>query len=96
VSNISTNGRNYRTANGLEVHVKIYGKTDFKSEHPEHLKEVTLVVTRNEVLDLARFFSECADEMNLNPDWEHKHLRDFLSKNSPKSDIVVFAKSKLP
>lgn len=71
--------------------MKIYGKGSRESGNPQSCEEVTLVVSRDEVVDLARFLTECAEEMRSNPDWEHKHLCDFLGQHSAAADIVVFS-----
>jgi|GEM_PF-3367455 len=76
--------------------MKIYGKHKRESEQPVLLEEVTIVVTRDDVLNLIRFLSACAADMESNPDWEHVHLRDFLDNGSLVPDLVLFAADKLP
>lgn len=71
--------------------MKLYGKQNLSVGQPKLLQEVTLVVTREEVLNLVSFFSACASEMKSNGDWDHAHLRDFLGKESALSDIVLLS-----
>lgn len=75
--------------------MKIYGKEKRESEQPMLLEEVTVVVTRDEVLDLVRYLSACASDMESNPDWEHVHLRDFLGRGDATPDMVLFAADKV-
>lgn len=77
--------------------MNIYGKRDRKTEEPEELQEVTLVVTAADLASLAQFFTTCAEEMAANPEWEHRHFRDFLKgRRRSNGDVVVFAANKLP
>jgi hypothetical protein len=77
--------------------MNIYGKRERHTDEPDKLEEVTLVVTAEDLANLARFFTTCAEEMAANPEWEHRHFQDFLKSRRPaNADLVVFAAGKLP
>lgn len=57
------------------------------------MEEVTVQANMTTLRLLATFFSECADEMEADVDWEHAHFQEFLDSSNQDSvavDLIVF------
>ena len=55
------------------------------------LNEVTLQCDSEELRSLAKFFEECADEMDACEHWEHEHFPNELGSVDQPSVIVFRA-----
>ena len=68
--------------------MKIYGF--FKgSEGPTLLNQATLEVDAQMLRKLAEFFTDCADGMDSDEEWNHEHFCDFL-ESELDHDIVIY------
>jgi hypothetical protein len=71
--------------------MKCYGYEDDDRDRPLLLREVTLLVDPNTLRRLARFFNECADQIEgAGSDWEHEHYSERFPEEEIASDIIVF------
>jgi len=71
--------------------MNLYGCCDESSEVLT-LKEVTVQASSEEIRKLAKFFLQCADEIDNDDRWEHEHLSDFEELYSGGAEIIVFRK----
>jgi len=71
--------------------MKVYGKKVL-SDKPALLEEVVLQVGAAEARVLASFLIECAEEMESEDLWEHRHFSDWDRKNEDHGncDLIVF------
>jgi hypothetical protein len=68
--------------------VKIYGFYN-GSDEPKLLEQVTFEIDTSELRELAKFFTQCAEEMDLDEGWDHEHLCDYLGRVL-KQDLVLY------
>ena len=71
--------------------MKCYGYTKDNQETLLDLSEVTFQTSPIMLKSLGKFLIKSANEIEKDPDWEHKHFKDFdsLSKSS-LVDVIVF------
>jgi hypothetical protein len=56
-----------------------------------YLSEVTVQADPSSLRELAKFIYECANEIELDDDWEHEHFVDASSDNqNSETDFIVF------
>lgn len=70
--------------------IKLYGYGLLNGKNLIELQEVTICVDQSKALALRDFFARCAEQMQLNPKWEHEHFQ-----GDESADIIVFNCSKL-
>ena len=76
--------------------MQIHGTRDDPSIAPElqavdKLREVSFVLTPDEMLMLARFLTECAQPDNKHINLEHAHLIDYLwDEDYDGPDVVLY------
>jgi hypothetical protein len=58
------------------MNIKIFGYEIDKSNKLLEMKEVTIAGDAHTFLALAKFFQQCATEIQTESHWEHLHLRD--------------------
>ena len=54
------------------------------------LREVTLVLSRNDMEALGRFVEMCFQDSGKNPHWDHEHFIDFSAKHSDGPDVIIY------
>ncbi|AWH51262.1 hypothetical protein C1925_19875 [Stenotrophomonas sp. SAU14A_NAIMI4_5] len=71
--------------------MKVYGKK-LLSDNPALLEEVVFQIGAAEARNLASFLIECAQEMESDDLWEHRHLSDWEKRNEELTncDLIVF------
>jgi len=71
--------------------MKIYGKRQLVDD-PGRLEEVVLQVGPAEARLLAAFLTECAQEMESNDAWEHRHFSDWQRGADAEGtcELIVF------
>jgi hypothetical protein len=68
---------------------KLYGYERQNYEKLLELREVTICIDSASALALSEFFAQCAKQMEMNPEWNHRH---FSGGEIP--DLIVSKLSK--
>ena len=62
-------------------------------EGVERLREVTFILSADEMSALSEFFAACARGASAEGEWDHEHFRDHLWKlKYDGPDVVVYRK----
>jgi hypothetical protein len=74
--------------------MKLFGHSDFTGEddtvRPTALAEITLDATPEELRAMAKFLSDCADEMDaIGARYDHVHLSDRIKSFEGSPHVVV-------
>lgn len=75
--------------------MKFFGKQDSIGTDLMSLEEVTLVLNKDEMMQLFSFIKKCISEMDENPQWEHSHFNDFISSKE-RGGLIIFSEAEMP